>query len=274
MKRALIIVVAVILVLTASAVLFATRESAEPTPLDPPPVVTDEEPTDDPADTPDTTPPGNDTPDPLPSGSAAVVRTISTSDKVVALTFDAGSDAGFAADILDTLKTEGIKASFGMTGKWAQQNPVLVKRMADEGHDFINHTWTHRSFTGFSTDTAPLTQTGRWDELTRTEVLIQGLTGLSTRPFFRPPFGDYDASVNRDIYAQGYRYNVMWTVDSLGWKGLTKEQITRRVVDGTVPGAIHLFHVGSESQDAAALPAIIRELRAKGYTFVRISDLL
>jgi len=221
-----------------------------------------------------TTDENNDDDEPLPQGSATVVRTVSTSNKVVVLTFDAGADAGFTSAILDTLRDENIKASFGMTGKWAEANPALVRRIADEGHDFINHTWSHDSFTGFSTNDSPLTREQRFDELTRTEDLIKSLTGVSTKPFFRPPYGDYDAGVNRDLYAQGYTYNIMWTVDSLGWKGISKEEITRRVVDGSVPGAIHLMHVGEQSQDAAALPAIISELKAKGYTFARISDLL
>ena len=218
----------------------------------------------------------NDTesPDQTPQGPATVVRTINTTENVVVLTFDAGSDRGFAASILDTLKSEGIKASFGMTGKWAETNPDIVQRISAEGHDFINHTWSHGSLTGFSTGERALTQAERWSELERTENFIRSLTGRTTKPFFRPPYGDYNNSVLADVGAKGYAYNVMWTVDSLGWRGLTKEEITERVVAGTVPGAIRLFHVGEQSQDAAALPEIIRRLRGEGYTFARVSDLL
>ncbi len=275
MRKLFVTVIAIVLL--TGAYLLLVSERTAPDPVVDTPIGGQEEPTlttgGDSEDTEDENG-DNDPNEPLPQGSATVVRTVSTTQNVVVLTFDAGSDVGFAANILDTLKAEGVKASFGMTGKWAQQNPALVTRMAAEGHDFINHTWTHGSFTGFSTNSAPLTQAQRWDELVRTENFIRSLTGVSTKPFFRPPFGDYDAGVNKDIYAQGYGYNIMWTVDSLGWKGISKEEITRRVVDGTVPGAIHLFHVGEQSQDAAALDAIITELRAKGYTFARISDLL
>jgi peptidoglycan-N-acetylglucosamine deacetylase len=214
----------------------------------------------------------NPYPTPAPQGSAEVVRKIPTTEKVVILTFDAGADKGFTSDILDTLKSEGINASFGMTGKWADQNPELVKRIANEGHDFINHTYSHSSFTGFSTGAGPLLADKRREELDRTEEIIKTLTGMTTLPYFRPPYGDYDASVNADIYARGYRFNIMWTVDSLGWKGLTAEQIRKRVIEGTVPGAIHLFHVGEQSQDAAALDGIIGDLRERGYAFARISD--
>ena len=47
----------------------------------------------------------------------------------------------------------GIRATFGMTGKWAQANPDLVRRMAADGDQLMNHTWDHRSFTGLSTRT-------------------------------------------------------------------------------------------------------------------------
>src|SRR5215211_1758394 len=71
-----------------------------------------------------------------------------TARQVVHLSFDAGADRGYAEAILDTLKAEGVPASFGMTGQWAQANPDLVQRMAAEGHRLINHTWDHRSWTG------------------------------------------------------------------------------------------------------------------------------
>ena len=72
----------------------------------------------------------------------------------VALTFDAGADTGYAAEILDLLRDEGIKATFGMTGVWAEANPDLVRRMVAEGHQLINHTWDHSSLTGANTQIA------------------------------------------------------------------------------------------------------------------------
>jgi peptidoglycan-N-acetylglucosamine deacetylase len=71
--------------------------------------------------------------------------------KEVALTFDAGADVGYTSQILDFLRDQGIKATFGMTGQFAQANPDLVKRMVDEGHQLINHTWDHASLTGANT---------------------------------------------------------------------------------------------------------------------------
>ena len=110
-----------------------------------------------------------------------------------------------------------------------------------------------------------LTRAERFSELDRTEDIVKQVTGKSTKPFFRPPYGDYDASVNTDVGLNGYAYNVLWTVDSRGWMGLSAAEITQRCLSMAEPGAIYIFHVGSASQDAAALPAIISGLRAQGY---------
>lgn len=210
---------------------------------------------------------------PPPSTSPAVVLSRGpAAARTVALTFDAGSDRGFTAEILDTLAREGIVAGFGMTGPWAEEHSDLVRRIAADGHIFINHTYAHRSFTGFSTSSAPLTRAERFTELDRLEEVIAAVTGRSTKPYFRPPFGDYDASVNADVGLRGYGYNVMWTVDSRGWMGIPAAEITQRCLELAEPGAIYIFHVGSASADAQALPAIISGLRAAGYSFAPFSD--
>lgn len=207
------------------------------------------------------------TPTPPPAGGPTEVIRVGNSNRArIAFTFDAGSDAGYTAMILDTLATNGIHASFGMTGKFAETYPDLVRRMVNEGHTLINHTWDHKSFTGSSTNTAPLTREERWDELNRTESIIKQLTGASTLPYFRPPYGDYDGSVNEDVGALGYRYNVMWALDSRGWMGIPAAQIVQRCVDNAQNGAIYIFHVGSASQDGPALQGCIDGLEGLGYS--------
>ncbi|MCM8747802.1 polysaccharide deacetylase family protein [Thermomicrobiaceae bacterium CFH 74404] len=207
-------------------------------------------------------------------GDVTTIRRFETAEPVIVLTFDAGADRGFASNILDTLAAKGVRASFGLTGAWAAANPDLVQRMAREGHHLINHTWSHRSFTGRSTGSAPLSTAERTEELRRTEELIRQLTGIELRPYFRPPYGDFDDSVLSDLADSGYTLNMMWTIDSLGWRGLTADEITQRVLDAAEPGAIVLMHVGSQSQDAAALPALIDQLRARGYRFATVRDLV
>jgi peptidoglycan/xylan/chitin deacetylase (PgdA/CDA1 family) len=192
----------------------------------------------------------------------------------VALTFDAGADRGYAEQILDTLKQQRVPASFGMTGQWAERNQDLVRRMVADGHQLINHTWSHRSFTGYSAGGRPLSSAERQLELQRTEELLQSLSGRPTKPYFRPPYGDLDEGVLREVAAAGYPYTIMWTVDSFGWNKLPARGIVDRCLSRAAPGAIYLFHVGAESQDAQALGPIIEGLRTRGLAFVTVEDLL
>jgi peptidoglycan/xylan/chitin deacetylase (PgdA/CDA1 family) len=193
--------------------------------------------------------------------------------RVVALTFDAGSDAGHTASILAELRREGVRASFSVTGLWAEQHPDLLNAIAADGHLLMNHTYDHASFTGLSTGEAPLTAAQRGLELSRTETTVYHLAGRTTRPYFRPPYGDLDAGVQQDAADDGYGVIVMWTVDSLGWRGATADAIVERCLDQTEPGAIFVMHVGSESADGDALPRVIEGLRAAGYSFATIDEL-
>jgi peptidoglycan/xylan/chitin deacetylase (PgdA/CDA1 family) len=211
--------------------------------------------------------------EPTPGRAITVDRGLPSCD-TVSLTFDAGADRGYAELILDILRDTGVKASFGMTGAWAQQNSDLIVRMGNEGHEFINHSWRHGSFTGFSTNSRPLSVDVRASELERTEELIKGLTGQSTRPMFRPPYGDYNESVLKDISDQGYDYSIMWTVDSRGWMHYSAQRIVDLCLNAAQPGAIYLFHVGIESEDALALTSIIDGLRDRGLRAVRMSEML
>jgi len=205
---------------------------------------------------------------PVPAGAARVVARGPSDGRAVVLTFDAGSDAGYTAQILDTLAGNDIVAAFGMTGRWAEANPGLLGRIVDGGHSLINHSYDHSSFTGLSTGLPALTQAERWQQLDRAERAVGSIAGATTLPYFRPPFGDYDDSVNADIGARGYAYNVMWTVDSRGWQGLPAGAIVERCLSLAEPGAIYVFHVGSASQDGPALQRIIDGLSAMGYQFV------
>jgi peptidoglycan/xylan/chitin deacetylase (PgdA/CDA1 family) len=70
-----------------------------------------------------------------------------------------------------------------------------------------------------------------------------------------------------------YRFCLMWTIDSLGWDGLSEQEIIDRVLDRMEPGAIVLMHVGGESEDFAALDDIIGALREDGFEFATVDRL-
>ena len=218
---------------------------------------------------PTTSPPPSTSVDPAPS---VVLRRVTTSRPVVVLTFDAGSDAGSTAQILDLLRERGMTANFGLTGCWVEAFPSLAARIVAEGHGVINHTQDHLSFTGVSTGDEPLTTDEREAQVRQAEEVIRS-AGADPRPWFRPPYGDLDDQALVDVGRLGYGYTVLWSVDSLGWKGLAPTEVADRIIGGLEPGAIILMHVGSASTDIGALPAILDAVSARGLGPTALADL-
>jgi peptidoglycan/xylan/chitin deacetylase (PgdA/CDA1 family) len=95
---------------------------------------------------------------------------------------------------------------------------------------------------------------------------------MIAKPYWRPPYGDIDSGVLRDVGALGYSKTAMWTIDSLGWNGLTADEIYQRVMNNMVWGAIVLMHVGAASQDANALERIIWQIETQGYAFATVAE--
>jgi len=198
-----------------------------------------------------------------------------TSRPMMCLSFDAGADLGYTERILDTLRREQVPTSFGPTGRWVTANPDVARRIAAEGHHIFNHTFTHGSFTTTSSYGTPaLSPARRLEELQQAENDIIRVTGRATRPYWRPPYGDRNAGVLRDVGAFGFRQTLMWGIDTFGWNGATAQEICNRTLQGAGNGVIVLLHVGLASADADALPCIISGLRARGFSFGTIPQVL
>jgi peptidoglycan-N-acetylglucosamine deacetylase len=204
--------------------------------------------------------------------------TFDVDEPVVTLTFDVTFDRGGGADVLDTLAYYDIPATFAVTGVWAQGNPDLMQRIVAEGHHLMNHTWSHPSFTGEFTGslnwepTNPLTPEEMMEQLQRTEDLVREQVGVELQPYFRPPYGDYNEEVLRVMAEAGYTYNIMWTVDTLGWHERPVDEVVQRALDAAQPGANILLHIGHGSTDEEALPEIIEGFRELGYDFATVED--
>lgn len=187
----------------------------------------------------------------------------------VALTLDAGASAEPVADILNTLRQYDVHITFFLTGKWAEENPDIVRRIAAEGHEIGNHTYSHPYMT-------ELTEEAIIEEVQRTEQIIRELAGQTTRPLFRPPYGDRNQALLDTLGREGY-ISIYWTVDSLDSVGdpKTADFLLQRVTHPPVEldGAIILMHVGNRTT-ADALPAILEWYRREGYQVVKVSDIL
>jgi peptidoglycan/xylan/chitin deacetylase (PgdA/CDA1 family) len=152
--------------------------------------------------------------------------------------------------------------------------PDGARKIAAAGYQVINHTLNHPSFTGVSTPgTGNRSPAKRLSQIQANESLIKRVMGKTSKPWWRPPYGDIDDSVLRDVGALGYTRTAMWTIDSLGWNALTADQIYWRVMNRMAWGAIVLMHVGIQSQDANALDRLIRNLELAGYAFATVEQI-
>ena len=199
---------------------------------------------------------------------STLVSRATTSDKVVALTFDFGSDAGNLSRILQILADKGVKSTFFATGEAATNNPAAVRSVVTQGHEIGNHSYSHPYFT-------KLTSAQMADELARASTAIRNATGQAPKPYFRPPYGDYNAAVLQAVGNAGYPHTIMWTIDTVDWQGVSSAAIRTKVVSGATPGSIVLMHVGGGATGTPdALPGMIDGLRSAGYRLVTVSELL
>ena len=226
-----------------------------------------------PIPTPTPTPPLSTSCTPAPGVTAVSAVEIARGNvarKQVALTFDAGGEDGVrAASILDTLRSKGVRATFFVEGNWASQSDTyrgLVRRMANEGQEIGNHTLTHP----YSTT---LANAAFCAELNQADRVISGIDGRTTRPLWRPPYGDRDARIRTLAAGLGYR-TIYWTVDPRDWDAaVTEQMIYDRVMAGVQPGAIILLHVGG-ANTWRVLPRLIDGIRAAGYQPVLVSTVM
>ncbi|HLW77557.1 MAG TPA: glycosyltransferase, partial [Bryobacteraceae bacterium] len=210
------------------------------------------------------------------------IEQMGAAPKKLALTFDDGPDPLWTPKILDVLKNEKTPATFFVIGEAANQETGIVKREYAQGNEIGNHTFTHPEFEN-------VTKTQVQLELNLAELLLESSLGVKTT-LFRPPYGiDHQPETASEIQllpvAQSLGYIIVGArIDPHDWgepNGLPPppvDTIVQRVVTQAEQGSgnIILMHDGGgdRSHTVAALPRIIEGLRAKGYEFVQVSDLL
>ena len=192
------------------------------------------------------------------------VYSVERSDKRLAISFDAAWGNEDTQTLIDILNRYGVRATFFVVGDWAEKYPESVKALAEAGNEVMNHSSSHAHFSSLSSEQIR-------EDLSACNEKISALTGV-TPSLFRCPYGEYDDHVIQTVEAMGMTA-VQWDVDSLDWKGITSEEISRRVLQNVRPGSIVLFH-NAAIHTPEALPGIIEALQAEGYTIVPISELL
>lgn len=198
----------------------------------------------------------------LPGGEAMPAdggAKIPAGEKYVALTFDDGPRRGTTERLLDGLKERGAKATFFLIGQQIEDNAALVTRMAEEGHQIGNHTWSHQRLDGILPDEAA-------QEVARTEAALEALLG-GGEYWLRPPYGQVAEGVELGVPM------VKWCVDPRDWESRDAEKVTRAILDCAEPNSIILLHdIYSTSVDAAL--RVVDRLQEEGYWFVTVEELL
>ncbi|MFG3037380.1 polysaccharide deacetylase family protein [Streptomyces sp. NPDC048330] len=184
--------------------------------------------------------------------------------KCIALTFDAGPGKD-TPRLLDILKEKQVPATFFLLGsKHVDRYPQVVQRIAAEGHEVANHTWTHRILTDL--DAADVR-----DELSRTQDAVEKLTGRKPT-LMRPPQGRTDGTVS-DVSRELGLAQVLWSVTAKDYSTTDSALIRQRVLDQAHEDGIILLHDIYDGT-VPAVPSIIDELKRRGFTFVTVPELL
>ena len=204
---------------------------------------------------------------------------LGAANKKIVISFDDGPDPQWTPKMLDILKQKNVPAVFFVIGNMANQRPDILQREYAEGHEIGNHTFTHPRF-----DDIPQSEL-RW-QLNLTQRLIESTLGVKSI-LFRPPYGidhqpEYAEEVSQLPLAQEMGYLIVGQrIDPDDWslrdgKPIPAKEIVDSVVRQADKGNIILLHDGGgdRSQTLTALPKIIDALRARGYQFVSVADLL
>ncbi len=184
--------------------------------------------------------------------------------KEIALTFDDGPYPFYTSLLLHELERSHVVGTFFLVGRSSQEFPELVRDIVADGDEIGNHTFNHYKLTKLS--------------LYQVQQQISS-DGAFLAPFighplhlFRPPHGRFDHRVIALAHSMGYE-TVFWNDSPEDTKDVAPSLIVSRVLAQATPGGIVLLHNG-QYKTVEALPVIIDRLRARGYRFVTVSQLL
>ena len=192
------------------------------------------------------------------------VYSVETAQKRAALTFNCAWDEPGLDELLSILKKNNVKCTFFVVGEFAERLPEAVRKIYNAGHEIGNHSMAHR-------DPVKMDYGDLLSDISACNDLLYSLTGEQAT-LYRAPSGSYNDDTVSAARSLGMTA-VQWDADSVDWKGKSPEEITERMLKKIGPGSIALFHVGKENT-VAALPGIIAQLKAEGYSFCTVTELL
>jgi len=216
------------------------------------------------------------TADGIPTGNVSVqelekysaVYVGDTQKKTIYLTFDAGYENGYTADILKTLKKHGVKAAFFLVGNYIKTSPELVRQMVSDGHIVGNHTMTHPDMGAIAEESAFR------EEIEGLEQLYEEATGQKLTKFYRPPQGKFSTDNLKMAQKLGYT-TVFWSLAYADWlndKQPSHEEAFDKLLPRIHNGAVVLLHSTSQT-NCEILDELLTKWEDMGYRFGTLNEL-
>jgi peptidoglycan/xylan/chitin deacetylase (PgdA/CDA1 family) len=184
----------------------------------------------------------------------------------VAMTFDDGPHPDRTPRLLDLLAARNIRATFYVIGANARKYPQIIRRMLNEGHEIGNHSQNHPRLTD-------LTETAVIAELAGCRDAVVAAATLPPATM-RPPYGAVDDSL-RALFLSEFGYpTILWDVDPRDWDAnVSDAQVLATILNQASHGDIILAHDIHE-RTITIMPDALDGLRARGFAFVTVSELL
>lgn len=186
-----------------------------------------------------------------------------TGKKVVAITVNVDWGEEYIPKMLEIFAKEDIKVTFFVTGKWADKNRELLKKMSDGGHSIQNHGYEHVHFNSLAPEKSV-------EQIKKAEKIIEEITGKKTS-FFASPYGEQNQKIMTAVSSIGYDL-IMWSVDTIDWQKPSPETIIKRVLNKIHNDAIILMHPTEPT--VKALPGLLERLKSEGYKMVTIEEIV
>ena len=181
----------------------------------------------------------------------------------IVLTFDDGPREHGMQEINAALTENDAKGTFFLVGKFAQRYGRITLMLNNAGHELENHSYTHPRLYKLWVEKI-------MREAERCDEVFESLAIRKTH-FLRPPGGGFNMKIFNAMRRMNKKLG-LWSLNTADYTGRPAEEIVRLVLSSVKNGDIILMHSGTENT-VEALPYIIKKLKERGFTFVRLDDL-
>lgn len=166
--------------------------------------------------------------------------------------------------MLDIFESNDVKVTFFVTGRWAKNNPEILKLMYEKGHEIGNHGYGHRMHSKLGIEDNKI-------EIEKTHRIVKDILGIDMK-YFAPPSGDYNDATLQAAEGLGYT-TILWNIDTIDWRNdSTSNKIIKRVLGKPLKGSIVLMHPKKET--VKSLEYLIQSINKKNIKVGTVSDIL